>query len=175
MQERNKKNNKQKGYSLIELLISIGLFSVVVSIMASMFMTSLRGQQKAFTAQNVSDNIRYALEIMSKEIRMGTNFNLISATDLQFTSNMPNRNGTTVEFSLVGGKILFDDDIASGPTATPITSSNINVSALYFVSFPSGTTQPRIFISAQASSTGVASDAQSTINIETVASPRALQ
>lgn len=169
------KKDSQKGYSLIELLVSIGLFSAVVSIMASMFMTSLKGQQKAFTAQNLADNMRYAIEIMSKEIRMGSNFNLVSATDLQFKSNMPNRNGAIVEFSLVGGQILFDDDINLDPPATPITSLNVNVSDLHFVLFPSGTTQPRIFIGAQAASRGVAQDTSTSINIETVASPRTIQ
>lgn len=165
----------EKGYSLIELLVAMGLFSIVVSIMASMFMISLRGQQKAFTAQNVADNMRYAMEIMSKEIRMGSDFNLVSATDLQFKSNMPNRNGATVEFTLAGGQILFDDDIANAPASTAITSSNIGVMGLNFVLYPSGTTQPRVLVSAQASSVGVAADASSSINLETVVAPRILQ
>jgi len=73
----------ERGYSLIELLVAIGIFATVVAIMSGMFMTSLRGQKKAVTVQNVADNIRYAMEIMSKEIRMGSNFNPIGATDLQ--------------------------------------------------------------------------------------------
>lgn len=175
MKSEKRKAKSQKGYSLIELLVAMGLFSIVVSIMASMFMASLRGQQKAFTAQNIADNMRYAMEIMSKEIRMGSDFNLVSATDLRFKSNMPNRNGATVEFTLTGGQILFDDDIANAPALTAITSTNISVTGLNFVLYPSGTTQPRVLISAQASSVGTAADASSSINLETVVAPRILQ
>ncbi len=164
-----------RGYSLIELLVAIGLFSAVVSIMSSMFITSLRGQQKAFMVQNVVDNMRFGMELISKEIRMGSNFNLINGSDLQFVSNMPNRSGATVEFSLVGGQIMFDDDIAIAPAATPITSLNINVTGLNFVLTPSGTTQKRVFISAQAHSANVLQDVSTSMNVETVVAPRILQ
>lgn len=163
------------GYSLIELLVSIGIFSIVVTIMASMFMMSLRGQRKAFTVQNVADNVRYAMEIMSKEVRMGSNLNLVSPTDLRFTSNMPGRNGTTVEFTLAGGQIMFDDDIFAAPAATAITSANVSITGLNFSLHPATGTQRRVLISVQASSAGIAADASSSINLETVMAPRILQ
>ena len=165
----------ERGYSLIELLVAIGIFGTVVAIMSGMFMTSLRGQKKAVTVQNVADNIRYAMEIMSKEIRMGSNFNPIGATDLQFKSNMPNRNGANVEFSLQGGRIMFDDDTGALPAADSITSANVAVTALNFSLYPTTGTQKRVLISIQAASAGTASDAATSINVQTTVAPRIIQ
>ncbi len=166
----------EKGYSLIELMVAIGIFATVMAIMSSMFMTSLRGQKKAVTVQNVADNTRYAMEIMSKEIRMGSAFNPVSPTQLQFKSNMPNRGGAIVELSLVGGQILFDDDIAAVPAATPITSSNnIKVTGLNFSLYPAIGTQKRVLISLQATSAGAAPDTATSINLQITVAPRIIQ
>ena len=162
------------GYSLIELLVAIGVFATVVAIMSGMFMTSLRGQKKAVTVQNLADNIRYAMEIMSKEIRMGSGFGLNGGI-LQFKSNMPNRNGANVEFSLQGGQIMFDDDTGALPVATSITSNNAMVTGLNFSLYPTTGTQKRVLISIQAASAGTASDAATSINVQTTVAPRIIQ
>src|SRR3972149_1069430 len=78
----------EKGYTLIELMVSISIFSIVVAMTSSMFITSLKGQEKSYTSQNVADSARYAMEMMSREIRMGTGFSS-DGTYLQFTSTMP--------------------------------------------------------------------------------------
>ena len=59
---------RESGYTLIELMIAIGIFSIVVAMTSAMFVTSLKGQEKAYTSQNVSDSARYAMEMMSREI-----------------------------------------------------------------------------------------------------------
>ena len=63
------KKNK-RGVSLIELIVSVGLFSVVMLSATEIFKTVVDGQRSAISAQNVQENIRYALEKISKEIRM---------------------------------------------------------------------------------------------------------
>lgn len=180
MANRERKKGGEGGYSLIELLVAIGLFSVVISVMTSMFMLSLRGQKKAFAVQDVADNTRYAMEIMSKEIRMGSVFPATGTLPFRFKSNMPNRvdgsgNPATVEFSLLNGQILFDDDTAGGPGPTAITSANINVTGLNFSLNPSGSIQKRVLITIQAGSAGTAAGSNSQINLETVIAPRILQ
>src|SRR3972149_11970405 len=77
-----------RGYTLIELMVAIGIFSIVVAMTSSMFITSLKGQEKSYASQNVADSARYAMEMMSREIRMGTGFSS-DGTYLQFTSTMP--------------------------------------------------------------------------------------
>ncbi len=60
----------QKGVMLIEMLVSIAVFSVAVILATSIFKSVIEGQRSAIAAQNTQESMRYALEVMSKEIRM---------------------------------------------------------------------------------------------------------
>ena len=171
-----------EGYSLIELMVAIGVFAIVVTVMSGMFAISLRGQGKSSTMQNVGDNVRYAMEVMAKEMRMGTiktkaGFILNSSSDIQFRSNMPNRNSAIVQFYLdtATNQIMFDDDINDALPPEPITSANIAVNTLIFdVSGVSFSSQPRITIVIQAASVGTAADIETRMDIQTTISPRSL-
>lgn len=170
------------GYSLIELIVAVGVFAVVITIMSGSFIISLRGQGKSQTAQNVADNTRYAMDVIAKEIRMGKikaaeGFILNSSSDIQFRSNMPNRNGAIVQFYLdvPTGQIMFDDDISDALAPEPITASSIAVSALTFdVSGASPESQPRIVIVMSAVSVGTAENIATRTDIQTTISPRSL-
>ncbi|MBI5912824.1 prepilin-type N-terminal cleavage/methylation domain-containing protein [Candidatus Azambacteria bacterium] len=174
--------HSERGYSLIELMVAIGVFGVVVTIMSGTFMISLRGQGKSATMQNIADNARYAMEVMAKEMRMGMikaseGYVLNASSDIQFRSNMPNRNGAIVRFYLdvPTGQIMFDDDISDALTPEPITAANIAVSALTFdVSGASSLSQPRITIAMQAASAGTAADVATRMDLQTTISPRSL-
>jgi len=174
--------HSERGYSLIELMVAIGVFAMVVTMLSGTFIISLRGQGKSATAQNVADNTRYAMEVMAKEIRMGMiktteGYVLNSPSDIQFRSNMPNRNGATVRFYLDGAspQVMFDDDIADALAPEPITASSIAISALTFdVSGVSSMSQPRIAIIMKAKSAGTAEDIATRMDLQTTISPRSL-
>lgn len=71
--KNNKKNNK-KGFTLIEMLISISLFSVVVTIAFGALMTIMDASNKAKTIKIVVNNLNLAMESMTREIRVGQNY-----------------------------------------------------------------------------------------------------
>ena len=173
-------NVASKGYTLIELMVAIGVFAIVVGIMSSMLTTSLRGQKKSITAQNMADNVRFAMEMISKEIRMGKTFSAdnnggacgITICRLIFTSTMPNRYGKTVTFYFNNNLIMFDDDINNLPAAAAITSSqNISVSSLTF-DVTNTDNHPRVTVVVQAASVGTKSDVATSYDIQTTISPR---
>lgn len=60
----------EKGASLIELLVAMTLFVVIMLSSTQIFKMVVDGQRNAISAQNVQENMRYAMEKMSKEIRM---------------------------------------------------------------------------------------------------------
>jgi len=163
----------EKGYTLIELMVSIGVFSIVVAMTSAMFVTSLKGQEKSYTSQNVADSARYAMEMMSREIRMGTGFSS-DGTYLQFTSTMPHRDGQTVKFWLDAGsgQIMFDDDIAALPLEAAITSLNVKVSSLSFLL--DIVDHERITIVMRVESVGTKEDVKTTMDLQTTISPRRL-
>ena len=171
---------RESGYTLIELMVAIGIFSIVVAMTSAMFVTSLRGQEKAYTSQNVSDSARYAMEMMSREIRMGTGFSSGAADSIQFTSTMPHRDGQTVKFWLDAGSglIMFDDNIGDDgtlPDPTPptaITSPSVRVTALSFLL--DSVDYERITIVMRIESVGTKEDVKTTMDLQTTVSPRRL-
>src|SRR3989344_7553270 len=72
-----RKIKQTRGISLIELLVAITLFSFMILAATQIFKMVIDGQRSAISAQNVQENIRYAMEKISKEIRMAQ----ISNTD----------------------------------------------------------------------------------------------
>ena len=166
------------GYSLIELMVAVGVFAIAVSIGTTLFVTGLRGQKKAFSNQDLADNIRYAMEIMTREIRMGTGFTSASCngTSCSFTSSMPHRAGKMVTFyyDSANERIMFDDDTNSAPAADPITSANVKVTYLNFTlsEDPDKGGEPyRVTIVLKAES---ATDSASNITLQTTIAPRVL-
>jgi prepilin-type N-terminal cleavage/methylation domain-containing protein len=60
----------KKGVTLLELTVAVAIFSVVVLSAMQIFKMVIDGQQNAIAGQNLQESMRYALEVMSKEIRM---------------------------------------------------------------------------------------------------------
>lgn len=165
------------GYSLIELLVSISLFVVVISINSNIFLNAVRGQGKAITTQNVVDNSRYAMEVMAREIRVARVGSFSSdgiINDIIFTSGSQNRLNKSIRFYSNGGRIMFDDDTTDGNPAKPITSfRNVNVTSLEFT-IKNTSTQPRITISLKVESKGSSVQTRDSIILQTTISPREL-
>ena len=60
----------QEGLTLIELIIALGVFSLAVFIAVSLFLSSLKAQKKILAIQSSLDNLKYVMEMLTKEARM---------------------------------------------------------------------------------------------------------
>lgn len=70
----NKKNLKTKitksAFSLIEVIVSVAIFSVIILTITDIFRLVIDGQRTAIATQNVQESLKYFLEVTGKEIRM---------------------------------------------------------------------------------------------------------
>ncbi len=64
----NLKNN-QSGYALIEMLVAVSLFSGIMLAATGVFQSAIESQRSTISAQNIQENMKFILEVMSKEIR----------------------------------------------------------------------------------------------------------
>ena len=64
----------KKGFTMIELLVAMGLFVVVMGIASTVFVQSLRAQRSIVALMAANDNASLSLEQMMREIRTGSNF-----------------------------------------------------------------------------------------------------
>lgn len=62
------------GFTLIEMIVSLAIFSVVAVIALGAMMKIINANKKAQSLLSAMTNINYALESMSREMRVGSNF-----------------------------------------------------------------------------------------------------
>ncbi|PJE73761.1 MAG: hypothetical protein COV02_00920, partial [Candidatus Terrybacteria bacterium CG10_big_fil_rev_8_21_14_0_10_41_10] len=77
MEIRNKKN-LNAGFTLIELIVALGLFAVVMTISVGAFLNISDIQKKSESLRNVSDNMSFTIEMMTRDIREGYDYSCSS-------------------------------------------------------------------------------------------------
>ncbi|MDO8663852.1 MAG: type II secretion system protein [Candidatus Wildermuthbacteria bacterium] len=61
---------KINGFTLVELLVSVAVFSVVIGIALEVFVSSVRIQRRVLANQEIQDQTSYLMEYFSRAIRM---------------------------------------------------------------------------------------------------------
>jgi len=70
--------NKQSGFTLIEMIVSLGVFSVVVTIAVGALLILVASNRQLQTEQSVLSNLGFAIDSMTREIRTGTYYYCMS-------------------------------------------------------------------------------------------------
>lgn len=111
------------GFTMIELLVAIGLFMIVVGIVSGTFVRSLRTQRSIVALMAANDNASLTIEKISREIRTGFNFSTNAAkTELNF-----------IEERAGAVKYSFNEDEGTiERNGIPVTSGNVKVNYLIF-------------------------------------------
>jgi prepilin-type N-terminal cleavage/methylation domain-containing protein len=120
------RNKKMHGFTMPEVLISIGLFTTIMAVTSAAFLTGLRSQRQTIASLNANDNLAYALEMIARDIRMGTMFFAPLEDQLSFLSYdnkaiVYRLNDETIERSKDGGDF------------EPMTAQSIRIKQLAFI------------------------------------------
>ena len=68
--ENNFLKKNKEAFTLIEVLVSVVLFTLIIVSVTSIFKLSIDGQRNAIATQNVQESLKYFLELTAKEMRM---------------------------------------------------------------------------------------------------------
>lgn len=63
--------NRQKGFTLIEMIVSLGVFAVVVVVAVGALLSIISTNRQLQAEQSVMTNLAFALDSMTREIRTG--------------------------------------------------------------------------------------------------------
>ncbi|OGF74441.1 hypothetical protein A3J56_00390 [Candidatus Giovannonibacteria bacterium RIFCSPHIGHO2_02_FULL_46_20] len=112
---------KNRGFTLIEMTVAVGVFAILASLSVGSLLMLTSAQKKAATLQSVQDNLRFALEVMTKDARFG---------DQYYCSNDPEDPSFPLPFQLGdanpptdcinGGQLIAFKAIREGGASPPV-------------------------------------------------------
>ena len=62
------------GFTIIEMMVSLALFTIVITIAAGAFLSLIGGSGKLQGEQSIMTSLSFAMDIMTREIRTGTKY-----------------------------------------------------------------------------------------------------
>ncbi len=180
MIKRFSKNSK--GFTLIEMMTAVSLFLVVMTISAGAILGIFDANRKSQSAKTVMDNLNFAVETMSREIRFGTNYHCGSTGNSAAPQNCASGDsaisflsseGVLTSYRLSGSSI--EKSIDDGNGYLTVTAPEISITSLAFYvvgATPApDTLQPKVLIKITGNA-GTKVNTRTAFTLETLASQR---
>lgn len=115
----------QKGFSLLELIIYLAIFSILLVGIVQIFLIVNQARQKVDVAVEVQQNLRLALERITNEVQAAASAAVSSA--ICPPQNTLQLSGNTKSFLITGGVLQFDPDGGGAGAPQNLTSANVIV------------------------------------------------
>lgn len=164
---------KNRGFTLIELIVAVFIFSILVVVAGGTFVGTLGLQRRALNIKKVEENGRFVLEFVAREVRVANPINAAD-TGCPGTSILAFEHPVNglIEYSLAGSQVHRKVDGVDSIISNP----DVEVSRLNFC--VSGNTvgddkQPRVTIILGLKTPGTAPDV-ATLDLQTTVSQRVL-
>lgn len=133
-----------RGFTLVEMLVSVMIFSVVMMIAVGALLSMLDANRKAQSLKSSINNLSFALENMGRQIRAGTTYHCGTGS-LTEALNCPS-GASQIAFEPYAGNLSSQNDqvvyrlnnsriersIDGGATFLPITAPEVVVEELSF-------------------------------------------
>jgi prepilin-type N-terminal cleavage/methylation domain-containing protein len=71
-------SSSRRGFTLIEIIVSIGLFSLVMLVATSAYYTLIGLDRRARATNEIVNNLSFAVDAMARGIRTGNNYKCVS-------------------------------------------------------------------------------------------------
>lgn len=185
-----------RGFTLVEMLVSVAIFTVIIMVSVNTLLAMVDANKKAQSLRSVMNNLNAAVENMSRSIRVGRTYHCGDIIDITSPKNCTS-GSSVLAFLPAGGdpalstnRVVYrlntsthqiERSLDSGATWIGITAPEVVVNNLAFYTVgaftsrgsPSDNVQPRVVMVVQ----GVAGEGealQSEFNIQTTVSQRLL-
>jgi prepilin-type N-terminal cleavage/methylation domain-containing protein len=114
MNKNISKIENQKGFTLVEVMIAVGLFVVVMVYGIGSVLSTNTAHKKSQSQRAINDNLSFVIEDMSRNIRLGSNYRCpiglgsINPTGYEFTANITDATAQDCEFGDESLTLSFD-------------------------------------------------------------------
>ncbi len=126
------------GFTLVEMIVSIGLFTIILFIATSAFLTVLNADRKSRATRIAIDNLNLSLEDISRRIKTGATYNCGGGSGVADCASpglnsiaFTEQDGTRTIYRYVSAG-MFIERVRGGITL-PVTAPEIEIINLRFV------------------------------------------
>ncbi|MEA2112536.1 MAG: type II secretion system protein [Patescibacteria group bacterium] len=188
--DKDGRNKFLTGFTLVEMITAVAIFSMVMVIAMGALLAVLNANKQNQAIQTAVNNLSLAMEMMSREIRVGYTYHCGTTGAITDTRNCsagetylalepfdgnPTDVGDQVVYRLLGNRIQRSDD--SGANFLNLTASAVVLQELKFYVSGSSTSdnvQPRVLItvSGYVDLGSIGDRGKSYFNLQTTASQR---
>jgi prepilin-type N-terminal cleavage/methylation domain-containing protein len=190
-------NKKQKGFTLVEAVVVLAIFSVVVLTITSIFISTNRSQRRVLSSQRLQTDARWVMETMIREIKFGTPYydyyaNQAEGAPIDLAKPVHFLAITTANndhyiYSLLNNKVVVKSNLFEG--TQDITPAGVGVDQLNFYITPTSSPwlwddaaneyhqniQPRVTIVMETTSTVADLSSSARLHLQTTVSSRVYQ
>ena len=155
--------NKNSGFTLVEMMVAIAVFSVVMVTAMSALLNIIDANNKARAIKVAVDNVSFALEGISKDMRMGTEYKCLDDSGVITPCSSTGNSGIQYQKSDAGGNVIIvrylfvaSSGLVKGKIQKEInsdsfhdiTSSEVNILKMkfYVLNANDNTKQPRMIM-----------------------------
>ena len=149
-----------RGFSLVEMIVSVGIFSIVMLAATSAYLTLIALDRRARAGNDVVNNLSFAIDSMARAIRTGDDYacgiaggDCFGAGESRFS--FTDEQDRVVTYLLSNGAIArCIGSPCNAARRVPLTDSRVTVEALTFYvrgTTPGDNIQPRVIFSARGS------------------------
>ncbi|MBU4350785.1 prepilin-type N-terminal cleavage/methylation domain-containing protein [Patescibacteria group bacterium] len=177
-------NFKNKGFTLIELMVAMTLFVVIVGAIGTIFITSLQSQRRSIAFQNVFNQTSYLMEYMSRSLRMAKTetaaLTCLSAENKNYELTRSNKGIKFINSQNVCQEFYFDTvskrlkEAKGGAQEQFLTSENSQVTAFNIAVVDGAGLQPKITFLISIKRIGSKAELNSPMEFQTTLSQRRL-
>lgn len=98
----HRQDQTQSGFTLVEMIVSLAVFSVVITISVGALLVLIASNQQLQNEQSVMTNLSFALDSMTREMRTGTNYYCESRPNIMAGGSANIFNPTNDQDSILG-------------------------------------------------------------------------
>jgi prepilin-type N-terminal cleavage/methylation domain-containing protein len=169
--QKNKK--RMGGYTLIEFLMAIAVFSLIMGSAVQIFSSTIKSQRRSFAVQKILDQTSFSLDYLSRAVRMAKT-GTIQLTRAGQGIIFQTQTGVSQEIFFNGQQLQVTE---SGNTEN-LTSTDVQIES--FKISISGEVigdyaQPKVTVALSASTTGEKMEEITNIKVQTSVSQRNLE
>lgn len=191
LKTRNSKLKTSSGFTLVEMIVAVGLFAVVMLISVGALLSMVAANRKAQALQSVMNNLNIAVDGMVRSIREGSDYRCNSSSpadpncpnggqSFYFTPYCPEEGACSdmwVYFYNSATKRLERSDDGNPANSLPLTAPEVVIESVNFYvigATRTDETQPKVMIVIKGTAGGTVVSARSTFHLQATAVQRVL-